>query len=325
MQCSLYGTVVLADPYEGVNVNNSSRSAPRCCIRSHCHGVSQRASRQNTLAETSPFNSAAETVFKHSRDNMATHQTATTQYVSSETTSFAYRRFGASEGVPLLFLIHFRGTMDKWDPLLINSVAKTRPVILVDYSGIGQSSGRVATSFRDSGADIITFLSLIGVSKVDILGFSIGAFVAQMVALNADPNTLQVRKLIIAGSSASVGPDMPETKNDYQTAATAGTLEVGGFKTLFFPRNKEGGQAADSWWARVAERNESASGEKASEWASQDLADGGAAMQAQGTAYGAFMNAEASKGGDGTYDRLSELKMPVLVAQGNVSSPCRPP
>jgi pimeloyl-ACP methyl ester carboxylesterase len=250
---------------------------------------------------------------------MATHQTAKTQYVSSETTKFAYRRFGASEGVPLLFLIHFRGTMDKWDPLLINSVAKTRPVILVDYSGIGQSSGRVATSFRDSGADIMTFLSLIGVSKADILGFSIGAFVAQMVALNADANTLQVRKLIIAGSSASVGPDMPETKNDYQTAATAGTLEVGGFKTLFFPRNKEGEEAADAWWARVAERNETASGEKPSEWASQDLTDGGTAMQAQGTAYGAFMNAEASKGEDGTYGRLSELKMPVLVAQGSVS------
>jgi pimeloyl-ACP methyl ester carboxylesterase len=276
---------------------------------------------KHTLAEISPFDLPAKSVPKHSRDNMATHQTANTKYVSSETTTFAYRRFGRSEGVPLLFLIHFRGTMDKWDPLLIDSVAKTRPVILVDYSGIGQSSGRVATSFRESGADITTFLSLIGVSKVDVLGFSIGAFVAQMIALNADPNSLQVRKLIIAGSSASVGPDMPETKNDYQTAATAGTLEVGGFKTLFFPRNKEGEEAADSWWARVAERNEAASGEKPSEWASQDFRDGGAAMQAQGTAYGAFMNAEASKGDNGTYDRLSKLKMPVLIAQGNVSWP----
>jgi pimeloyl-ACP methyl ester carboxylesterase len=250
---------------------------------------------------------------------MTTHQTAKTQYVSGEKGTFAYRRFGAGDGTPLLFLIHFRGTMDKWDPLLINGIAGSRPVILVDYLGLGQSKGPVATTFQESAADIAEFLSLMKVTKVDVLGFSIGAFVAQLLALNTHKDDLAVKHLIICGSSSSVGPDMPETKNDYATAATQGTLTVDGFKTLFFPRDAEGEGAADAWWARVQERNEAASGEKPSDWGSQDLHDQGAAMQAQGQAYAAFLNPETSKDAAGSYDRLGQLDMPVLVAQGSVS------
>lgn len=250
---------------------------------------------------------------------MATHQTAKTLNVSSDTITFAYRRFGTPDGVPLLFLIHFRGTMDKWDPLLVNSIAKTRPVILVDYAGIGQSTGRVAASFRESAGDIACFLSLIGVNEVDILGFSIGAFVAQLIALNTKREVLKVRNLIICGSSASVGPEMPETYNDYTTAATAKDLTVDEFKALFFPRNEVGEEACEKWWSRLKERNEETSGEAPTNWASQGFEDGGIAMQAQGTAYAAFQDPEKSRGLDGSYDRLRELHVPVLVAQGSVS------
>ncbi|KAJ9605710.1 hypothetical protein H2200_009559 [Cladophialophora chaetospira] len=257
---------------------------------------------------------------------MATYQTAKTQYITTHDNAikFAYRQFGTPSisGVPLLFLIHFRGTMDKWDPLLINSTAQHREVILVDYAGLGQSTGRVATSFRESAADIATFLSLIGVKKVDVLGFSIGALVGQLLALNHSTTSdqeksLHVRKLIIAGSSSSIGPDMPETTNDYKTAATAATLTVQEFKELFFPRNAAGEKAAEEWWARVSERNESTSGEVPSDWGSQGFKDGGAAIQAQAGAYGKILDVEGSKGLEGTYDRLGELKMPVLVAQGS--------
>ncbi|KAK5676218.1 hypothetical protein LTS10_011030 [Elasticomyces elasticus] len=247
---------------------------------------------------------------------MTTYQTAKTQYVPSSTGKFAYRRLGAAQGTPLLCLIHFRGTMDKWDPLLINSLAEARPVILVDYLGIGQSEGRVAPSFRESAEDIAEFLSLIKIDKIDLLGFSIGAFVVQLVALNHG-DKLNVEHLIICGSSSSVGPDMPETKNDYITDATVKNLEVQHFKSLFFARTSEGRKAADDWWARLGARKESTSGERPTDWASQGLKDEGKAMMAQGQAYAGFQNASSSKGRDGTYDRLSELKMPVLVAQGS--------
>ena len=104
-----------------------------------------------------------------------------------------------------------------------------------------------------------------------------------------------------------------------QTAATAATLAVEGFKHLFFPHNEAGEKAAEEWWARIAERNETASGEVPSDWGSQGLKDGGVQLKAQGEAYGKFMNAEQSQGLEGSYGRLAELTMPVLVAQGSVS------
>jgi pimeloyl-ACP methyl ester carboxylesterase len=259
---------------------------------------------------------------------MSTHQTAKTHFVDAASTTFAYRRLGPAKGVPVLCLIHFRGTMDHWDPLLINSLASTRPVILVDYAGIGQSKGRVAATFKDSAHDILAFLAAIEVVEVDILGFSIGGFVAQMVALeNSARNSktdggrpkLQIHHLVIAGSSASVGPDMPASDNDYVPHATAAELEVAHFKTLFFAHNAEGEAAAESWWVRMQERSQATSGEARSAWASQGLLDGGEAMKTQAGAYAAFQDYGSSRGEEGTYDRLGLLDLPVLVAQGSVS------
>jgi hypothetical protein len=111
-----------------------------------------------------------------------------------------------------------------------------------------------------------------------------------------------------------------ETTNDYKTHATAATLEVVGFEELFFPKNEVGQKAAEDWWARINERSEKSSGEKPSDWGSQGFADGGVAIKAQGEAYAKFLSEEGSKGDDGSYDRLSEMKMPVLVAQGSVGA-----
>jgi pimeloyl-ACP methyl ester carboxylesterase len=59
----------------------------------------------------------------------------------------AYRLFGAATGVPLLCCQHFRGTMDHWDPLLINALAKGRPILLWDNHGAGKSAGEVPLTF----------------------------------------------------------------------------------------------------------------------------------------------------------------------------------
>jgi len=72
---------------------------------------------------------------------MATQQTAVTQYVQTGDIKLAYRRLGLTTGIPLVLLIHFRGNMDFWDPELINNLAEARPVIILDNSGIGKSSG----------------------------------------------------------------------------------------------------------------------------------------------------------------------------------------
>lgn len=250
---------------------------------------------------------------------MSTHQTATTRYVDYRDGKLAYRRFGASNGVPLVFFVHFRGTMDKWDPLLINSIAATRPVILVDYAGVGKSTGAVAASFRESADDMIEFLSLINVKEVDVLGFSIGGFVAEMVALNAPADKLKVRKLILCGTASSAGKGIEDSPNDFMPAATSKDIGVAAFKELFFPHNSEGEKAAEEWWARVQERNESTSGEVSSEWLSEGYKDGGAGIQSQGTAIQLWTNPDTSSGREGSYGRLDQLNIPVLIANGSVS------
>jgi len=255
---------------------------------------------------------------------MSTHQTAKTQYaVSRSGTKYAYRRLGTGPGTPLLLLIHFRGTMDKWDPLLVNSLAASRPLILYDYAGVGHSTGEVSTTLRQEADNVAEFLALIGEGEVDLLGFSLGGYIAQLVALNADPTSLRVRKLVLAGTGTTAGgADVPPSPNtDYIEYATAPvvTLEET-FQTLFFPKTREGKFASEQWWARVHERGPATSGEEPSQYLSTDYVDGGKGMQAQGAQLSHGANPETARGLDGAYERLGELKMPVLVANGKVSS-----
>ncbi|KAF4943647.1 hypothetical protein FGADI_13274 [Fusarium gaditjirri] len=251
---------------------------------------------------------------------MATQQTAKTQYVESpKGVTFAYRQIGNASGIPLVLLTHFRGTMDKWDPLIVNSLAKHRRIITVDYAGVGLSTGDVATSIRQSAADIAQFIELVGETEIDLLGFSIGGYVAQMVALNADPSKVKVRKLILAGTGTSYGPDLVYSQNkDVGSVAGVKDVDINVFKTLFFPKNTEGDAAAEAWWSRIHERSAATSGEEASLWLSSGYKDGGKGLMGQVTQGHDFTeSADKSKGEDGAYERLSDLKIPVLVANGS--------
>ncbi|KAF5240747.1 hypothetical protein FANTH_9416 [Fusarium anthophilum] len=251
---------------------------------------------------------------------MATQQTAKTQYVKSPNgVTFAYRQIGNASSIPLVLLTHFRGTMDKWDPLIVNTLAKNRRIITVDYAGVGLSSGEVATSIRQSAADITQFIELIGEKEIDLLGFSIGGYVAQMVALNADPSKVKVRKLILAGTGTSYGPDLVYSQNkDVGSVAGVKDVDINVFKTLFFPKNAEGDAAAEAWWSRIHERSAASSGEEDSLWLSSGYKDGGKGLMGQVTQGHDFTESpEKSKGEDGAYERLADLKIPVLVANGS--------
>src|ERR1700677_1029366 len=93
------------------------------------------------------------------------HQTAPTQYVEANGIRFAYRRFGKTGGMPLVFNQHYTGTMDHWDPAVTDGFAKDREVILFNNAGISTSSGEVPTAFEQVGANAIAFIRALGLAK----------------------------------------------------------------------------------------------------------------------------------------------------------------
>src|SRR3984893_5338738 len=138
-------------------------------------------------------------------ETIHTHQTASTQFVEANGIRFAYRRFGNAAGVPLVFNQHFTGTMDHWDPAVTDGFAEDREVILFNNAGVSSSSGEVPTSIEGMAANAIAFIGALGLSKVDVLGFSIGGFGAQEIAGQA-PNL--VRNLILVGTGPRGGEGM---------------------------------------------------------------------------------------------------------------------
>ena len=134
-----------------------------------------------------------------------THITAITQFIEANGINFAYRRFGKTGGVPLLFNTHLNGNLDNWDPAVTDGIAQEREVILFDNSGIGSSSGDVPTTFDEMAKNAVAFVDALGLKQVDVLGFSIGGMVAQNIVLQR-PDL--VRKLVLVGTGPRNGDGM---------------------------------------------------------------------------------------------------------------------
>ncbi len=133
------------------------------------------------------------------------HHTAPTQYVEAAGIRFAYRRFGKPAGVPLVLNMHFTGTIDHWDPLVTDGLAANREVILFDNAGIARTSGDVPTTAEAMAANAAAFIKALGLTKVDVLGFSMGGFVAQALT-EAEPHL--VRRLVLVGTGPRGGVAM---------------------------------------------------------------------------------------------------------------------
>jgi pimeloyl-ACP methyl ester carboxylesterase len=152
----------------------------------------------------------------HSRPEMIhTHLTAPTQFVEANGIRFAYRRFGRAGGVPLVFNQHFTGTMDHWDPAVTDGLAATREVILFNNAGISSTSGEVPTLVEEMAANAAAFIKALGLAKVDVLGFSLGGFVAQELTLH---NPALVRRLVLVGTGPRGGEGMATLTPEAQAA-----------------------------------------------------------------------------------------------------------
>jgi pimeloyl-ACP methyl ester carboxylesterase len=110
---------------------------------------------------------------------------------------YAYRDLGAGE-VPLVLLQHFRGNLDNWDPALMDDLAAQRRVVTFDNVGVGGTTGVTPNTIHAMAYGAIAFIEAMGFQKADLLGFSIGSFVAQEIALTR-PDVL--RRVVLASSA----------------------------------------------------------------------------------------------------------------------------
>jgi pimeloyl-ACP methyl ester carboxylesterase len=182
-----------------------------------------------------------------------TSETAPTQFQDIGDVRLAFRRFGKEGAPPVVCLQHFAGTMNNFDPIHTNRLAQDRPVVLVDYRGVGRSGGQTPDSMSGLACDIIAFIRTLGAQQVDVFGFSIGGMVAQQVALDA-PHL--VRRLILVGTGPAEGEGIGQfTPEVVEIVSRPGGTEVerSALETFFSPT--ETSQAAGkAWLARIAER-----------------------------------------------------------------------
>jgi pimeloyl-ACP methyl ester carboxylesterase len=180
------------------------------------------------------------------------HQTAPTLFVDAAGVRFAYRRFGKSGGVPLVFNMHFTGTMDHWDPLVTDGLAATREVILFDNAGISRTNGKVPTSVEEMATNAAAFIKALGLAKVDVLGFSLGGFVAQALTI-AEPNL--VRRLILVGTGPRSGEGMAALTPEAQAAFSAKYAHPDDlWLNIFFTPSKASQAAGRAFLRRFRER-----------------------------------------------------------------------
>src|ERR1700676_4103502 len=153
------------------------------------------------------------------RSNMAyRHVTAPTQFVEANGIRFAYRRLGREGGTPLLFMQHFRGGMDHWDPAVTDGFAENRPVVLFDNAGVASSSGETPDTIDAMAEHAADFVAALGLSQIDLLGFSIGGYIAQTLTVRYPE---LIRRLILAGT----GPRAVEPPQDPKYAEYGGLTD----------------------------------------------------------------------------------------------------
>jgi pimeloyl-ACP methyl ester carboxylesterase len=177
---------------------------------------------------------------------------------------YAYRDAGDGP-VPLVLLQHFRGNLDSWDPALIDALASTRRVVTFDNVGVGGSTGTTPNVIQQMAHDAITFITAMEFGQVDMLGFSIGSFIAQEIAL-ARPAI--VRRLILASSAPQGAAGMHGWAPDVIGAIGTPQTSPDEYLDVFFARSSTSRQAGQEALQRMYARTQDR--DTATTWATRE-------------------------------------------------------
>jgi pimeloyl-ACP methyl ester carboxylesterase len=172
--------------------------------------------------------------------------------VKATGTTFAYRRLGAEGGVPLVMLNHWGATLDNFDPRIVDGLAHGRTVYALNYRGVGRSGGRAPTTIAEIATDMIAVIKALGLTTIDLLGFSLGGFVAQDILRQA-PDL--VRKVILSGTGPAGGPGIRRVGPvSWPLIAKAIVMRRDPKFYLFFTSSQTSRAAARAFLGRLSER-----------------------------------------------------------------------
>jgi len=229
----------------------------------------------------------------------ASNTTAPTQFIETSLEKYAYRRFGHGSAPPLVFLQHFTGTLDNWDPAVTDPLAQGREVILFESAGVGRSTGEVPETVSGMSAHLLAFANALCLTQLDLLGFSLGGMVAQQAALER-PSL--VRKMLLVGTAPEGGEEImhlgkPELRRVLEDPDLPGLQKL---VKLFFTPSESSQAAGQEFAARLAART--------GEW---EPASGPKVAQAQLAAFRAWELVDGEP-----FRTLRQITQPCLVVNG---------
>lgn len=220
-----------------------------------------------------------------------------TTFITVDGNRLGYRMFGKKNTVPLVILNRFRGTMDTWDPALLDLLAQDRTVVIFDSAGVGISDGKTPDNITAAAAIVAGLIHALHFSQVDVLGWSMGGAIAQRLSLD---NAELIRKVVVAGSGPGGVSDAPKAPAKVWEVAAKPVNDDEDFMYLFFDTAEESLAAGRSSFDRIHSR-------KTPHVPSVRMES----VQAQVAAIMAW-----AMGKDSAYARLKEIKHPVLITNG---------
>jgi pimeloyl-ACP methyl ester carboxylesterase len=227
------------------------------------------------------------------------NRTASTQFLKADNETYAYRRFGSGPALPLLFLQHFTGTLDNWDPAVTDPLAQRGEVILFESAGLGRSSGKVPETIAGMAQHAFAFLRGLALETCDVVGFSLGGMVGQQMALDR-PSVF--RRMILVGTAPRGGEDIMHlekpTLSKFLRDPTLKGYTV--LQKIFFAPTPSSQAAGRAFVDRLMERTED-----------REPVSGPAVAQAQMMAFRDWEKFTGQRFAD-----LATIQQPTLVVNG---------